>query len=273
MNRLSKEKQVQVLTALVEGNSIRSTERMTGVHRDTITRLMVRVGENCQRIMGETMRDLPCRHIKVDEIWTFVYKKQIRTNEEGPAQKTDCGAQFVFIAMDADTRLIPSFVVGKRSRMTAQLLMWDLRHKLNSHRVQITTDGFTGYIDPIEISWGADVDYAQLVKLYEGQSAGLGRYAPARIKEVVSKIITGNPEPERVSTSYVERHNHSLRMSCRRLTRLTNGFSKKLENLKAALALYFWWYNFVRIHRTFRVTPAMQAGITSHTWSLGDAIP
>lgn len=267
MNRLSTERQVQVLNALIEGNSIRSVSRMTGTHKTTIMRLICWVGEICGGTMSELMNNLPCRHIEVDEIWTFVYKKQIRTNEEDLGQRMDWGDQYVFVAMDADSRLIPCFIVGKRNRITAQLLMWDLRHRLNNHRVQITTDGFRGYIDPIEISWGADVDYAQLVKIYQPQHPGPGRYQPPKVKEVVSTTVCGKPDPEKVSTSYVERHNHTLRMCCRRFTRLTNGFSKKLENLKAAMALYFFWYNFIRIHRTLRVTPAMEIGIADHVWS------
>lgn len=268
MNTISKERQIRILAALVEGNSIRSVERMTGTHRDTIMRLMCRVGEHCQEILDRTMKHLPCEHIEVDEIWTFVHKKERRLTKKESRLRRDWGDQYVFIALDPDTKLIPSFTVGKRDGITASKFIYDLKHRLNNHRIQITSDGFRGYMDPIEIAWGSDADYAQLIKVYESQHPGPGRYQPPKVKEVVSTTINGNPDPKRVCTSYVERHNLTIRMQSRRFTRLTNGFSKKLENLRAALALYFFWYNFVRIHRTLRVTPAMEAGITDHIWQL-----
>jgi IS1 family transposase len=234
---------------------------------------MCKVGTNCQKILDRTMKNLPCDHLEIDEIWTFVHKNEKRLNEKERRQRKDWGDQYVFIALDADTRLIPAFTVGRRDGMTTSLFISDLKRRLNNHRIQITTDGFKAYIDPIEVAWGADVDYAQFVKFYESQNPGPGRYSPPKVKEVVSTTINGDPDPKRVCTSYVERHNLTVRMQSRRFTRLTNGFSKKLENLKASLALYFFWYNFVRIHGSLRVTPAMEAGITSRIWSLEDVLP
>jgi IS1 family transposase len=270
MNVLKPEKKLAVLSALVEGNSIRSTERMTGVHRDTIMRLTVEVGQGCLALMDRSMRDLSCRYLEVDEIWTFVQKKQLRLKAHEKRNKR-IGDQYAFVALDAESKLIPCFRVGKRDGTTAARFLRDLEGRL-SGRIQLTTDGFSAYIDAAWSAWGADVDFAQLVKMYEAQNPGPGRYSPPRVSEVVSTRITGSPDPERVCTSYVERQNLTIRMACRRFTRLTNAFSKKLENLKAALALHFAYYNFVRIHRSLRVTPAMAAGVTSHVWTLGDLL-
>jgi IS1 family transposase len=174
----------------------------------------------------------------------------------------------VFVAIDAETKLIPSFLVGKRDGHTTLLFMMDLYQRLTGNgRIQLTTDGFYAYLEAIEQTFGADVDYAQLVKIYAAIDAGPGRYSPPRVAETVSTVIQGSPDPEHISTSYVERQNLTMRMAMRRFTRLTNAFSKKLVNLKAALALHFAHYNFIRVHRTLRVTPAMEAGITNHIWT------
>ena len=268
MNALKTEKKLAVLSALVEGNSIRSIERMTGVHRDTIMRLMVKVGENCLDLLDQKMRNFHCRLIQADEIWTFVRKKEQRLSHV-EKHNPEIGDQYVFIALDADTKLIPTFAVGKRDGQTAHDFIQDLHTRLNGNgRIQLTTDGFRAYIQAIEDAFGSDVDYAQLVKLYGPEPAGFGRYAPPRVTETISTVINGNPDERFVSTSYVERHNLTLRMQVRRFTRLTNAFSKKLENLKAALALYFAHYNFCRMHRSLRVTPAMAAGVTDRLWVL-----
>jgi len=267
---LKTEKQIAVISRLVEGNSVRSIERMTGVHRDTILRLLVRVGDGCASLLDRTMQNLPCRIFEVDEIWTFVGKKQMRLNAD-ERRNPALGDQYTFVALDAETKLIPAFTVRKRDGRTAKRFMMDLQSRLRG-RVQITSDGFTPYVDAVEVAWGTDVDYAQLVKMYEAVHAGPGRYSPPRISEVVSTVINGDPNPARISTSYVERQNLTIRMACRRFTRLTNAFSKKIENLRAALARHFAYYNFVRIHRTLRVTPAMAAGVTDTLWTVKDLV-
>jgi IS1 family transposase len=266
MNVLSQQRQIQILNALVEGVSIRSTERMTHIHRDTILRLLVSVGDHCQRFLDERLRGFHCQHLQLDEIWTFVRKKERRLSEL-ERLNPDIGDQYVFVAIDAETKLIPTFLVGKRDGYTALQFMTTLYERLAANgRIQLTTDGFGPYIEAIEQSFGADVDYAQLVKIYAAIDAGPGRYSPPRVAETVSTVIQGAPDPEHISTSYVERQNLTMRMAMRRFTRLTNAFSKKLANLKAALAVHFAHYNFMRVHRTLRVTPAMEANITDHVW-------
>ena len=271
MNALSMEQKVTVVTALIEGNSIRSVERMTGIHRDTICRLLVLVGQNCDRLMREKMRNLSCQHIQCDEIWTFVQKKNRKVYKgDVPDERGD---QWVFVAMDADTKLIPTFIVGKRTMHTTQMFCWDLAKRI-ANRVQITTDGFHFYKDAMIECFGVDVDFAQLVKLFGdyGQRDAEARYSPSPIKEVISKVRIGNPDPEHVSTSFVERQNLTMRMAMRRFTRLTNAFSKKLENLKAAVALHFAHYNFCRVHSSLRTTPAMAAGISTSIWSVEELL-
>jgi len=272
MIRLKKEKELAIVAALVEGNSIRSIERMTGVHRDTIMRLLNRVGERCQTILNERMQGFHCRMIQADEIWTFCRKKEQHLTEEEEANR-ELGDQYVFVALDPESKLIPIFVVGKRDTETAHRFTYALHRRLNRNgRIQLTTDGLRAYLTAVEDAFGDDVDYAQLVKLYGTENPGPGRYAPPRVTEVVSTPITGNPDPTRICTSHIERQNLTIRMMCRRFTRLTNAFSKKLANLKAALALHFAYYNFCRVHQTLRVTPAMAAGITDRLWSVSELI-
>jgi IS1 family transposase len=267
MNVLPQARQIQILNALVEGVSIRSTERMTYTHRDTIMRLLVSVGEQCQHLLDQRLQGFQCEHLQLDEIWTFVRKKERRLTDM-ERLNPEIGDQYVFVAIDAETKLIPSFLVGKRDGHTALLFMMDLYQRLTGNgRIQLTTDGFYAYLEAIEHTFGADVDYAQLVKIYAAIDAGPGRYSPPRVAETVSTVIQGSPDPEHISTSYVERQNLTMRMAMRRFTRLTNAFSKKLANLKAALALHFAHYNFIRVHRTLRVTPGMEAGMTDHVWT------
>jgi IS1 family transposase len=269
MNKLSTEKQETVIKALVEGASIRSIERMTGVHRDTIMRLMVNVGKNCEKLMGESMHNLKCQNVQVDEIWCFVGKKQrhITSNDN----EYEVGDQWVFVALDADSKLIPSYVIGKRTYQNTLAFLNDLSERLDN-RIQLSSDAFKPYVDAVEQSFGMNVDYGQIVKSYEAEPIGAGRYSPPHVVSADRMAISGNPWVRNISTSHVERQNLTMRMQMRRFTRLTNAFSKKLENLKAAVALHFAHYNFVRVHGALRVTPAMKAGITDHIWEIKEII-
>ena len=269
MNILKTEKQEMVIRGLVEGSSIRSIERMTGVHRDTIMRLMVGVGNTCEKIMDTSMRNLACKDIEVDEVWSYVGKKQRHvTTKDDP---NEVGDFYTFIALDSETKLIPAYRVGKRDLPTAQAFISDLSSRM-SNRIQISSDKLKAYVDAIEVAFGANVDYAQIVKSYEAEPIGPGRYSPPKVISVLKEYVTGNPDFSKICTSFVERQNLTVRMQMRRFTRLTNAFSKKLENLKAAVAIHFAHYNFVRIHGTLRMTPAMAAGVTKELWSIRDLI-
>lgn len=266
MNILKKEKQETAIAALVEGVSIRSAERMTGVHRDTIMRLMCRVGQGCADLMDSYMHNLKCQTVQVDEIWCFVGKKQRHLNE---TDNPDFGDQWVFVALDADSKLIPSYLVGKRTIDNVCAFIDDLSGRLDN-RVQLSSDGLKAYVEAVENAFGAGIDYGQVVKTYESEPMGAGRYSPPHVVSAERTVVFGNPLDSMISTSYVERQNLTMRMQMRRFTRLTNAFSKKLENLKAAVALHFAHYNFVRIHKMLRCTPAMAAGVTDHLWSLSE---
>lgn len=269
MNRTPLARRTQIINCLVEGNSIRSTERMTETHRDTICRLLVEVGEGCQKIMDEKMRELPCKRIQADEIWSFVQKKQRHVTKQDDRSRV--GDQWTFVAIDPDTKLVPTYRVGKRTRPNAVAFMQDLSERL-INRVQISSDALNTYVDAVERAFGADVDYGQAVKFYEAEPIGPGRYSPPHVVGQEKTVIAGRPDERHISTSIVERQNLNMRMSMRRLTRLTNGFSKKVENLQAAVAVHFAYYNFVRVHRTLRVTPAMAAGVESRLWTLGELV-
>jgi IS1 family transposase len=272
MNTLSKDKQAAIIRAHVEGNSIRSMERMTGVHRDTIMRLVVRIGQDCAQLLDERIKNVPARRIQADEIWTYVFKKQARLSTD---DHPDMGDHYVFVGMDADTKLVISHLVGKRDATSAYYFIRDMKDRITG-RPQVTTDGFRAYLPAMEDVFGADVDYAQLVKLYgQPKAAGGSRdwYAPVQVTAAIPMRVNGNPDPRYISTSLIERQNLTMRMQMRRFTRLTNAYSKKLDNLKAAVALHFAHYNFVRIHQTLRVTPAMAAGITDHVWELEELLP
>ena len=266
---IPQDRAVLALQLLLEGNSIRSTERITNLDRNTIMRALILAGERCKKLMDEKMRDLPCRRVECDEIWSFVGKKARHVRKGDPAE---FGDQWIFVALDADTKLIPSFLVGKRSSENTQAFIHDLYNRL-AQRIQLTTDAFIFYQKAVEASFGADVDFAQLTKLYGdyGQH-GTERYSPSPIVEVISKVRQGDPDPKHISTSYVERQNLTMRMQIRRLTRLTNAFSKKLSHLKAAIALHFAYYNFCRVHSSLRVTPAMEAGLSDHVWTIAELI-
>jgi IS1 family transposase len=268
--RLPMDKAASILSLLVEGMSVRSIERVTHVHRDTILRLLLLAGERCEKLMDTTMRGLACQRVQCDEIWTFVGKKAKHVRSGDPAEFGDA---WIFVALDADTKLIPSFVIGKRSSENTQAFMRDLRSRISDHRIQLTTDAYIFYRKAVEASFGGDADFAQLTKLYGDYGQfGNERYSPPRITEVISKIRSGNPDPRHISTSFVERQNLTMRMHLRRLARLTNAFSKKLTHLKAAVTLHFAYYNFCRVHSSLRITPGMESGISDHVWTLGELI-
>ncbi len=269
MNKLTLEKQATVIRALVEGSSIRSTERMTGVHRDTIMRLMVETGKACGYTLDKMMHNLHCRRIEVDECWCFVGKKQRHILATDNTEQM--GDFYTWVAMDADTKLIPSFRVGKRDGFNANAFIADLASRLEN-RIQLNSDALRAYVDAVEVSFGADVDYAQIVKTYEAEPIGPGRYSPPKVASVEKIHIVGKPDLDTASTSYVERGNLTMRMSMRRFTRLTNAFSKKLENLEAAVKLHFAYYNLVRFHRTLRMPPALYAGVTHRCWEIEDLV-
>jgi len=266
------DKALLAIQLLIEGTSVRSTERVTGLHRDTIIKLLVLAGERCIKVMDVMMRDLRCKRIQSDEIWTFVGKKEKRvTVDDSP----EMGDAWVFVAIDPDTKLIPTFSVGKRNRATTYGFLQDLQNRLApEHRFQLTTDGFHFYQRGVEDVFAGQADYAQLVKVYGdyGQHDTAGRYSPSSIIEVITKIRDGRPDPEHICTSHIERQNLTMRMAIRRFTRLTNAFSKKLDNLKAACALHFAYYNFCRTHQTLRCTPAMEAGLTNRIWKLQELL-
>jgi IS1 family transposase len=267
MNVLPKEKQVQILNALVEGCSVRSTARLVGVEHKTVLRVLLRVGRNCAKLLDEKMRGIRSRFIQVDEMHGYVFVRQKNLNPHRHDEHT-MGEQYVFIALDSETKLIPSFFVGKRTAENAYHLMKDLESRLVT-RPQLTTDGFRPYMDAADATFGTNVDFAMLVKRYSGDEESRERYSPSEIVDARPVPVMGNPKPQFISTSHVERQNLGVRMQMRRFTRLTNAFSKKLENMLAALCLYFAWYNFCRIHQTLRSTPAMVAGICSKVWDIG----
>lgn len=259
-----------MLSALVEGCSIRSTERMTGVNRETIGKLLVRVGDGCASLLHEKMQNLACDRLEIDELWSYVAKKQRQVRNTDVA--TEVGDQWVYIALDADTKLIPSFLVGKRNAENTNLFIADVAARLRG-RVQISTDGLRYYADAIADAFGEyGVDYAQIVKSYETDLDGEGRYSPPRVSSTEKTPVFGAPVAEDVSTSYVERQNLTMRMSMRRFTRLTNAFSKKLENHCAAVALHIAHYNLCRLHKTLRAMPAMAAGVESVMWEMDDLL-
>ena len=266
-NVLPRSRQIAVLSALVEGVSVRGTERLTGVSREAILSLLVRVGNGCAAILDERMRDLPCERLEIDELWSFVQKKQRHVKEGDSAT---FGDTWTYVAIDATTKLVPCFLTGKRNVETTNTFIADLASRLR-YRVQISTDGLRMYADAIRASF-SKVDYATIVKEYESEPAGAGRYSPPKVTATAKTPIFGSPVEELVSTSYVERQNLTMRMQIRRFTRLTNAHSKKLENHGAAVALHFAHYNFVRIHSSIRCTPAMAAGLTSTVWGMDELL-
>ncbi len=270
MNKLSTAKRSQVIRCLVEGNSIRATVRMTGVAKNTVVKLLVDLGEACSRFQHEALRDLYCEHIQADEIWSFVYAKQKNVPQELRGT-FGVGDVWTFTAIDADTKLVLSWLVGPRDLDSATAFMHDVVSRLHN-RVQLTTDGHTMYLEAVESAFGAEVDYAMLQKQYGVPPEAERRYSPPECIGTSTEVVQGNPDPEHVSTSYVERQNLTMRMSMRRFTRLTNAFSKKVENLAAAVSLHFMYYNFCRKHQTTKMTPATAAGVTDHQWTVEEVV-
>jgi IS1 family transposase len=269
MNKLKRDKQVQVISLLAECSSIRSTERITGVHRDTIMRLLLQMGDACSDFMDAEMQNLNCKKIEVDELWTFVAKKQghlLDTDDE-----TEKGDFWTFVAIDSDSKLVPVFRVGKRDAETANAFVMDLAKRLKN-RVQLSSDSLPAYVDAAEKAFGTEVDYGQIVKWYKAEPIGAGRYSPPKVVSVGRRPISGKPTISKISTSYVERNNLTIRVFSKRFARLSIAFSKKVDNLKAAIALHFMYYNFVRIHRTLRATPAMVAGVSPRLWTVEDMV-
>lgn len=270
MNQLDNARRAQVVAALVEGNSIRSTVRMTGVAKNTIVKLLRDLGGACAKYHDAHVRGLKSRRVQCDEIWSFCYAKQKNVPAEKQGQ-LGFGDVWTWTAIDADTKLVAGYLVADRSLHSAYTFMHDLAERV-ARRVQLTTDGHKVYLEAVESAFGIDIDYSVLQKVYRANPEGESRYSPAKIVSTTTEVITGQPDPKHISTSYVERQNLTMRMSMRRFTRLTNGFSKKVENLAFAVALHFMHYNFCRVHQTLRVTPAMEAGLTDHVWSIEELI-
>lgn len=270
MNQLTKEKRIQILTALVEGSSMRATSRMAGVSINTVTKLLIDAGCAAAAFHDRTMRNLKCRRVQVDEIWSFVGMKE--KNVPALRKGTGVGDVWTWTAIDAETKLIPSWLIGTRDAGAATDFMQDLAGRL-ANRIQLTSDGHKAYLTAVEDAFGSDIDYSMLVKLYgNNERPGEARYSPAVCTGCKKTEINGNPDPAHVSTSYVERQNLTMRMSMRRFTRLTNAFSKKVENLAHAVALHFFNYNFCRKHTTLGKTPAMAAGICPEPATIGDLV-
>ena len=270
MNRLSTERRAQIIGCLVEGMSIRGTVRITGAAKNTVTRLLVDLGAACAEYQDRTLRSLPCRTIEADEIWSYCYAKAKNVPDEHKGT-FGYGDVWTWTAICADTKLVPAWLVGERSIDDAAAFMWDLRNRLANPHVQITTDGLAAYKEAVFEAFGEEVDFAQLHKVYGTDPRLSGqerRYSPARYNGTYVKVVSGDPDPGEISTSYVERQNLTMRMGMRRFTRLTNGFSKKVENLAHAVSLHYMHYNFARVHQTLRATPAQAAGVSDHRWKL-----
>jgi IS1 family transposase len=271
MNKLDTKRRAQIIACLCEGMSVRATCRITGADKKTVLKLLVKVGDACLDYQNKVMVNLPCKRLQADEVWSFCYSKARNVPAEKKGQ-FGYGDVWTWTVICADTKLIPTWRVGTRDAGTAHDLMMDLAPRLRN-RVQLTTDGLRSYLDAVEDAFGIDVDYAQLVKVYgENTKEEQRRYSPAVCLGTERKVIMGEPDQDHISTSFVERHNLTIRMSNRRFTRLTNAFSKKLENHCHALAVFFMFYNFCRIHQSLRVTPAMEAGIADHVWTVEEIV-
>ena len=271
MNRLSSEARASVIQCLIEGCSIRSTVRMTGIAKKTVMRLLGEVGAFCWDYQDAAFQNLGCKHLQVDEMWSFVYAKAKNVTPAIAARVQSAGDAWLWVAIDADTKLVPCWTIGPRDASTARDFMVDLAGRLKE-RVQLTSDGLRVYLEAVDYAFGGYIDYSQLVKIYGADPEGEKRYSPAKCIGCETKRVHGNPDPKYINTSYIERQNLSVRMTNRRFTRLTNAFSKKIENHIAAIALGYFAYNFIKIHRTLRMTPAMAAGVTPRLWDVADLV-
>lgn len=274
MNKLDTEKRTQIVSALVEGNSIRAIVRMTGASKNTIAKLLIELGAACSNYMNKNLVNLPCKRVQCDEIWSFVAAKQANMTAAVKAREPNAGDAWTWIAMDADTKLVCSWWVGGRDWQTARAFIDDLAGRL-TNRVQLSTDGNRLYLSAVLSAFREDIDYAVLMKKYGGTVTESGpdtKYSPLKCVGCEKKPKIGNPDPRHISTSFVERQNLTMRMQMRRFTRLTNAFSKKIEHHIASLAIHYMHYNYVRIHQTLRVTPAMAAGVTERLWAIEDIL-
>jgi IS1 family transposase len=271
MNRLNREQRAKILHLLCEGSSIRAVTRLTGASKNTVTKLMVDAGKACAEYHDKTVRNIKAKRIQCDEIWSFCYAKE-KNVRDAKAAPDGAGNVWTWTALDADSKLIVSWWIGDRSSSTGRVFLDDLKSRL-ANRVQLTTDGHGAYLEAVDHTFGEDVDYAMLIKLYGPAPDGpQTRYSPPPCLGTRTKDVSGNPDPEHISTSFAERQNLNMRMHMRRFTRLTNAFSKKFENHAHAVALFTTYYNFVRIHKTLRLSPAMAAGVTGKLWEIGDIV-
>lgn len=264
---IPQEQIVLALRLLIEGNSLRSTQRISGLDINTLMKILVKAGEKCEKLMGRLIVNVPVRVVECDEIWAYVSKKEAHKLPE-EAHNNTIGDAYCFIAIERNTKLVLNFALGRRDQATTDIFIEGLRSATAPQRFQITTDGFQPYISAITTTLSDRCDFAQLIKVYAQDREGEQRYSPPDVVEALPKPIMGNPDPKLICTSHIERQNLTIRMQMRRLTRLTNAFSKKWENLWAAYCLHFAYYNFCRIHKTLRITPAMEAGLTEHVWDL-----
>ena len=271
MNRLDSATRTQIINCLIEGCSIRATVRMTGAAKKTVMRALVEIGEVCSDYQDRTFRNLRCRRLQLDECWSWIYCKQKNRTEEIAREHPDAGDIWLWVCFDADTKLVPTWMLGARDTVTAWAFVEDIAKRVRG-RIQLTTDAYKVYLNVVEEVFGNSIDYAQLHKVYGASDEPEVRYSPAKCIGCDMKTVIGNPDPKHVSTSFVERQNWSLRTSVRRMTRLSNGFSRKARNHGAAIALNYFAYNFIKIHRSLRMTPAMAAGVTDRLWDVSDLV-
>jgi IS1 family transposase len=270
MNKLTPEKRAQILHLLCEGSSIRAITRIIGISKNTVTKLIEDVGAACAAYHDANVRNVKAKRIQVDEIWSFTYAKQ-KNVATAKAAPDGAGDTWTWTGIDADSKLIVSWFIGGRDSHTAKLFIDDLASRL-ANRVQLTSDGLRAYLEAVEGAFGADVDYAQLQKIYGPSPEAEKRYSPAECIGCETRVVEGNPDPQHISTSYIERHNLTMRMHMRRYTRLTNAFSKSLQNHAHSVALFMLYYNFCKLHKAHRLTPAMAAGVTDRLWEVADIV-
>lgn len=271
MNRLDPNTRASVLNCLIEGCSIRSTVRMTGVSKKAVSRLLIEAGAVAAEYQDRVMRNLTCKRVQVDELWGFNYCKERNVTPEIASNIPGAGSMWLWVAIDADTKVVPCVMLGSRNASDAHAFVSDLASRLR-HKIQLTTDGHRPYLDAVEAAFGGDVNYAMLVKLYGADPENERRYSPAKCIGAIPIVVTGRPDPSHISTSFVERQNWTVRTSMRRYTRLSNGFSRKIENHMAAVAINYFAYNFIKIHSTLRVSPAMAAGVSTRLFDVSDLV-